>query len=142
MARLNEINGEQTARVGLPGGLGANGLAVNSFGVWAVAYGDTEVMRIDPDTNTAAVVKRFPVGFSQSISADPTSVWVTHASMRPAVWCGSTPRIERLRERAHPDVRRIGRGRPGVVLRLGARRGRQRRRGITPGSWARSTPPR
>ena len=58
--------------------LQANGLAVNRYGLWAVAYGGTPVMRIDPATNTVAVVARFPAGFAQSIAADERAVWTTH----------------------------------------------------------------
>ena len=78
LARLDPKTGAQVARIALPANLGANGLAVNSKGLWVVAWGDTPVMRVDPATNTASVVARFPGGFAQSIAADEDYVWTTH----------------------------------------------------------------
>ena len=78
IARLDPQTGRQIARVTLPENLGANGLAANSHGLWAVAWGDTPIMRVDPITNTATVVTRFPAGFAQSIAADERYVWTTH----------------------------------------------------------------
>jgi hypothetical protein len=48
--------------------------------LWVVAWGDTPVMRVDPATNTASVVARFPGGFAQSIAADDDYVWTTHVT--------------------------------------------------------------
>jgi hypothetical protein len=78
VARLDAETGAQVARVELPANTGSNGLAVNGQGVWSVAFGDTDVWRIDPATNTAALAANFVPGFAQSIAADDRSVWTTH----------------------------------------------------------------
>jgi streptogramin lyase len=78
IARLDPETGAQVAKIELPPNRGANGLALNSQGVWVVAWGDTTIMRVDPDTNTASVVARFPGGFAQSIAVDDDYVWTTH----------------------------------------------------------------
>jgi hypothetical protein len=80
VARLDARTGAQTARIALPPNQASNGLAVNEHGVWSVAFGNTDVTRIDPGTNTAVVATNFAPGFAQSIAADASWVWITHST--------------------------------------------------------------
>jgi hypothetical protein len=80
VARLDADTGTQTARIKLPPNTSSNGLAVNSSGVWSIPFGGTDLVRIDPNTNVATDVTEFPVGFAQSVAADDSWVWTTHAA--------------------------------------------------------------
>ena len=103
VVELDPRTGSVLATITLPqNGAETNGevrTVVDRFGLWLVGGNSgTTLMLVDPATQRANAVTSFGSGFTQSLAADDTYVWMTHYSGNPA-------RLDLARvDLAHPGV--------------------------------------